>query len=466
MKIRRYLGSNTQEAILKVKMDLGNDALILNTKKVRKKGLFGIFQKPVIEVLAAIDEYAVTKRESIQEKSEPEQITGFRSKNTQDGAVFELETKVKNMESLLNNIFNKMQTQLNKEPANQSPEQPNTSIQPTITEQPAVKAQPTITEQSFLQTLHVTEMPSSTVQTSKQLQHTQATVKFQQNNASDPYQHSHASTQQPLTTVQSFLGNPYNLIFNNLVKNEVEPEIAKVILDIAKEKIGSSIGINDFAAAAGSILAEIAGKPRTITVVDRKTPVVVMFVGPTGVGKTTTLAKIAADFSLNQGKRVGLITADTYRIAAVEQLKTYAEILGIPISVVYSPTEIKAAVCSYTDKELILIDTAGRSSRNKAQFEELKSLVNACPADEIFLVLSATTSSRNTKEILNQYGFIKDFNLLFTKTDETSIYGQILNARYISGKPLSYVTYGQSVPDDIEVADAEKLIKSLIGSIS
>jgi flagellar biosynthesis protein FlhF len=125
---------------------------------------------------------------------------------------------------------------------------------------------------------------------------------------------------------------------------------------------------------------------------------------------------------------------------------------------------MKEAVNSHSDKDLILIDTAGRSHKNKAQFEELKALITASGADEVYLVLSATTSLRNCREILNSYSFLKDYKLLFTKTDETPVLGIILNVRYMTGKSLSYITTGQSVPDDIETANIEKITKNLMGS--
>jgi flagellar biosynthesis protein FlhF len=218
------------------------------------------------------------------------------------------------------------------------------------------------------------------------------------------------------------------------------------------------------AAQLSGIIAGLLGKPDTIQDKSNGKPVTVIFVGPTGVGKTTTLAKIAANYLLNRKKTVGLITADTYRIAAVEQLKTYAEILGIPVSVAYTPAEMKEAVSLHSDKDLILIDTAGRSHKNKAQFEELKALIAASAADEVYLVLSATTSQRNCREILNSYSFLSDYKLLFTKADETPVLGIILNVRYMTGKSLSYITTGQSVPDDIETANIDKITKNLMGS--
>jgi flagellar biosynthesis protein FlhF len=256
------------------------------------------------------------------------------------------------------------------------------------------------------------------------------------------------------------------IFYNNLVKNEVEIDVAKRIMESVYAKVGESASVNETAAVLHSVISEILGKPETIKLNKSGKPTTIIFVGPTGVGKTTTLAKIAANYLLNLKKSVGMITADTYRIAAVEQLKTYAEILGIPVSVVYSPNDIRDAISRYSDKDIILIDTAGRSHRNKAQFEELKTLITASGADEIYLVLSVTTSIRNCREILSSYDFLADYKLIFTKTDEAPVQGIILNVRYMTGKVLSYITTGQSVPDDIEIANVEKISKNLIGSIS
>jgi flagellar biosynthesis protein FlhF len=207
----------------------------------------------------------------------------------------------------------------------------------------------------------------------------------------------------------------------------------------------------------------LLGEPEPIKLKEDKKPYVAIFIGPTGVGKTTTLAKIAADFTLNRQKKVALITADTYRIAAVEQLRTYAEILNLPVTVVYSPSEIKDAIERLSDNDIILIDTAGRSHKNKTHFDELKALVSAANADETFLVMSCNTSRIAIREIIEYYAFIRNYKLLFTKLDESSVPGVILNARYMTGKPLSYTTAGQSVPDDLDIADAKQLVSSILG---
>ncbi len=384
MKIRRYLAKNNQEAILKVKMDLGNDALILNTRKVRQKGLFKIFAKPMVEVLAAIDEYSLKKAQEVQ----PNPIEKSNEINSEkDGKIASLENKVNSMEDMLIKISNKLDSR--DKPAEVHPKE-GTHNAPRIAQ----------------------------------------------------------------------------IFYHNLVRNEVEVDIAKKVVESAIAKTGENCGVNETANVLYSILTGLLGKAETIELKKTGGPTIIIFVGPTGVGKTTTLAKIAANFLLNHKKNVGLITADTYRIAAVEQLKTYAEILGIPVSVAYSPIDIRDAVAEHSDKDLILIDTAGRSHNNKTQFEELKAMVSASGADEVYLVMSATTSIRNCREILGAYDFIKDYKLIFTKTDEAPVMGIVLNVRYLTGKKLSYITNGQNVPDDIEVANIEKISKNLIGSIN
>ena len=250
-----------------------------------------------------------------------------------------------------------------------------------------------------------------------------------------------------------------------MLRNEVDPELAKKVINNVREKLGSSVNVNEVASTLYSTIQNMLGKPETIQISNSKKPYIIIFLGPTGVGKTTTLAKIAADYALNQQKSLGLITTDTFRIAAVEQLKTYAEILGMPVNVVYSPSEINEAINKYSDKDIILIDTPGRSHRNKNQFEELKSLVTHCNANEIYLLIGATTGMKNCRDIIKSYEFIDNYKLIFTKLDETTSYGLLLNVKDMTGKPLSYVTTGQSVPDDIEIINIEKISKILLGSI-
>lgn len=191
-------------------------------------------------------------------------------------------------------------------------------------------------------------------------------------------------------------------------------------------------------------------------------PKIVALIGTTGVGKTTTLAKIAARFVLEKGVSAAMITADTYRISAVEQLKTYSDIIGLPLEIVYSPAELKTAIRKFRDKQLILIDTAGRSQNNEFQMSELIEFLKVEPSIEKHLVLSSTTKSRDLEMILDKFAPCNPDRLIFTKLDETNSRGLILNLLLKRSLPISYLTNGQSVPDDIVPADAEQLSKILL----
>ncbi|MCZ6697961.1 MAG: flagellar biosynthesis protein FlhF [Planctomycetota bacterium] len=191
-------------------------------------------------------------------------------------------------------------------------------------------------------------------------------------------------------------------------------------------------------------------------------PTVVALVGPTGVGKTTTLAKLAANMKLRESKRVGLITVDTFRIAAVEQLKTYARILDVPLLSVTTPDEIKSAVTRLADRDLILIDTAGRSQKDTDRLTELKQFLQAAATDQIHLVLSTTSREQTIREAIDRFGAVGSDHLIFTKIDEAYGFGVILNVLESVDLKLSYLTNGQSVPDDIEVGTAHRVARLIL----
>ena len=189
---------------------------------------------------------------------------------------------------------------------------------------------------------------------------------------------------------------------------------------------------------------------------------VVAFIGATGVGKTTTIAKLAAEFAIQKGYKVALVTADTYRISAVEQLKTYSDIMGMPIHVVYTGNELKNVLDTNLDKQLILIDTAGRSPQNSDQMEELKALLQVDDTIEKYLVLSATTKYKDALDIVEKFSLCQPDKVIFTKIDETRNIGTIVNLIYEFPLPLSYMTTGQNVPDDIELVDPDKLVQLIL----
>lgn len=187
------------------------------------------------------------------------------------------------------------------------------------------------------------------------------------------------------------------------------------------------------------------------------------FIGPTGVGKTTTIAKIAAIHALNTMEKVGLMTIDTYRIGAVEQLQTYADILGIPFQVLNSVNDIESAMEKFKDCDRVFVDTTGRSTKNTMQLSELKMYLDRIKPDDIHLVVSMTTKYKDLIQILKGFGAIGYKSLILTKFDETTTYGSILNAAYKARVPISFITVGQNVPDDIEEAKKERLLDLIIG---
>jgi flagellar biosynthesis protein FlhF len=185
-------------------------------------------------------------------------------------------------------------------------------------------------------------------------------------------------------------------------------------------------------------------------------------VGPTGVGKTTTIAKLAANFRLKEKRRVGLITVDTYRIAAVEQLRTYADIIDLPMHVVSTPREMRETVERMSHLDLILLDTAGRSPKDEVRLQELKAFLTEAAADEVHLVLSSMTGARTLEQTAEQFTTVGATSLILTKLDEVTSPGNVLPVLRTSGLPLSYLTDGQNVPDDIETADAHRLARLIL----
>lgn len=383
MKVKKFLASNNQEAMLKVKSELGEDAIILHQRKVKPKGLFGLFKKPIVEIVAAKEEYPSDSSNDVK-KNNTESFE-HKLKRQIDSKVVPLNSK-KNDENVTKEI---------------------TEIKGML--------------QAVLCGIN-----------NKQLENNE-------NGISDELRelYTYLSTQEiDEVLLYQVLSELDNLLKENNTDSESKDNLYSKFEEIVRKHI------NDQGHKINSK--------------------VIFFVGPTGVGKTTTIAKLAANLSLNEGKTIGLISADTYRIAAVEQLKTYCNILNMPMEVIYETTEVNDAITKLMAKDIILVDTAGRSHKNTKQVEELNQLLNEVEDKEIYLVLSCTTKSNDLKEIIKSYEFLENYKIIFTKLDEASSVGQILNIAYESKKPISYITTGQSVPDDIEILDVQKVTELLL----
>lgn len=255
------------------------------------------------------------------------------------------------------------------------------------------------------------------------------------------------------------------LLHNAMVDNEVSEEYANQIMDGLEKNLNNNTTIEHLLSSIYQKTILKFGQPQGISKAENN-PKVVFFIGPTGVGKTTTIAKIASRFCVEEKAKVALFTTDTYRIAAAEQLRTYANILEVPLQVIYTVDELKSAVEDFQSYDYILVDTTGHSHKNEEQKRAMFEFVNGLDEGiekEIYLVLSATTKYNDMITIADTYSKNLDFKLIFTKLDETSCYGNLLNIRLRTGAQMSYVTCGQNVPYDIELFNPQQTVRILLG---
>lgn len=413
MVIKKYKAPTETEAILMAKEELGKDAIVMNIKTITPKGIYKLFRKQSVEVTAAVDE-------ALEEEKTP--ALGAIQKSLDKASAEE-----KKAVSVLAEIADK------------------------VDGAGGISSQPTEIERRLdnLQELLVKQMQEKEEARKEEDQETGKEATPEKEKGQDTY--------------SSYV----QIIRNQLMDNEVDACYADQVFGEIKTGISKDATLDNVLGSVYQKLVLKMGKPASIKVEEGKTKFV-FFIGPTGVGKTTTIAKIASTIKLDGKAKLALITADTYRIAAVEQLKTYANILGVPLKVVYSPDEMEGVEEEFKDYDLVLVDTAGRSHNNSAQKEDMQNLLKSVSDEkkEAYLVLSATTKYSDLKKIANTYRSIVKYNLIFTKLDETDTIGNIYNIRMMTGAPLSYTTWGQNVPDDIGTINAQKIAKQLLGGKS
>lgn len=283
--------------------------------------------------------------------------------------------------------------------------------------------------------------------------------------------------QQQMSLMQETL-----MSINHEQNNKVQEkeEFDSRLLSLLKDKL-IELGISE--ALCDSILSEVTSNDEVEEAVRKiyyqiesilakyetqeDLPQVIFFIGATGVGKTTTIAKLTAKYVLDEHKKVVLFTSDTYRIAAIEQLKTYAEILGVEIEVIYDEADIPRLIEKWSHMDHIFIDTAGRSHKNMEQVKELKELMHQVVVKRIFLTINASTAAKDVRKIISTYDEVKEVtHLIITKLDETDEVGNVLNIVEQAKVPVAYVTHGQNVPADIEAFSSEKYTVDLLGRIN
>lgn len=253
-------------------------------------------------------------------------------------------------------------------------------------------------------------------------------------------------------------------IYTQLIDADVEDDLARELTFALRETCEAE-QLSDPAVSRGLLSEMVESElnccnPICVEPGRRK---VVALVGPTGVGKTTTIAKLAANFRLRDGIKMGLVTVDTYRIAAVEQLRTYAEIIDLPMKVVTSALEMRRALDELSGLDLVLIDTAGRSPRDELKIQELRAMLGEAAVDEVHLVMSLTASVRSIAMTCEQFQGVNPTALILTKLDEASGMGSLLSVARQVPLPVSYLTTGQDVPEDIEPADASRISRLVLG---
>src|SRR5699024_9033071 len=252
----------------------------------------------------------------------------------------------------------------------------------------------------------------------------------------------------------------FQLALHHLLDQEVEETVAKEIINavIKKRKKDEVLSYERVMSTVGDYIEEKLKPFHLSSLTQNK---VIQFVGPTGVGKTTTIAKIAATLMLKKSKKVAFITTDTYRIAAIEQLKTYARILDVPLEVAYSFEDFKKAIKKLNDYDVILVDTAGRNFRESKYVQSLKKMIDNGVDMDTYLVLALTAKPKDIQHTFDQFDSLSKKSIIFTKADETAQYGSLINIPFTRNIDIAFLTNGQDVPDDLIVCDA-KMIRDLI----
>ena len=547
MQIKVFKAGNMKDAMAAMKAELGDEAVILHSKKYKEGGLLGIGSREVVEITVAVEENSLPKKTELPRSTVAPNSVVTRYKT--DGT----ENAIRNLELGIRNEANQPVEETSAVEENPQPVEETSAVEENpqpVKENPAVEENPqpveenpaveeksqTVEEtqsvednlQPVEETPTVEENPQpveksspveeskpaeessqqSTVFTEEQMAQTQAMIMAQFNQMQMMQQAAIAQAQaQAVEQIRLQQEQSQQNIVQPVANSQNEEKIKHLEEEIAQMKAllaevlgrAPTKGIVTLHEALKAqevedeLLTEMAAQANAgDTLVDVHTPTakttltrylnehvkfvdgvklnrhgvrIVALLGTTGVGKTTTLAKIAAKFVLEQRTNVALITADTYRISAVEQLKTYSDILELPLEIVYNPAELASAIERHRDKDLILIDTAGRSQHNEYQMRELEEFLRINPRIEKHLVISATTKFTDARHIMNKFSQIEPDKVIFTKIDETASLGMIINLLHDRKYSLSYITTGQSVPDDIERASSDLLASLLLKKI-
>jgi flagellar biosynthesis protein FlhF len=411
MIIKKFQGKTEAEATQLARKELGDSAVIMNVRNVKKKGFLALFRKPLVEVTAALED-------------EPDKAVYKPAPKTRP-----VKTGNPGIEGIKEDEKSSINAGLEADIIRNAGEIPERNLSRDSSQSLEEK----------LESLHLL--------IEQQMLKEAGELDFDREQGSDEQ--------------MAF----FKLIYNTLIDNEVDEKYANEIIDELEKIRKPGAGIDIFLANIYQKMILQFGQPSSITPAVEGAKLI-FFIGPTGVGKTTTIAKLASKLNFEDKKKVALITTDTYRIAAAEQLRTYANIMDAPFRVIYTEDEIKEALKDYGEYDYILVDTAGHSHHNEAQKSSMKQFIHCVDGvieKETYLVLSATTKYRDLLSIADAYSEMTDYKLIFTKLDETTTLGNLFNIRKHTGAQMSYITCGQNVPDDIEQFSPQNTVKQLLG---
>jgi len=416
MKVKKYTAPNFKEAVSMMKEELGPNAIVLSSKKIRSGGVLDLMGKEMVEVTAALDEtdtrYGAMKHAPKEKAGEKRVHPRFQK-------------------------YMEMEEQGHKSPP---PQEPVRSV--------AVANQlKRNTDAINTESLKVTNLQKEVSQLKDMLGEISENIKHQ--------------------NLPSLPKNLKSLLVK-MIEQEINEYLAKNLINILYANLNLK-EIENYDTVRTKLLLMIQNLIKSIHPLAHRQPnqpYVFALVGPTGVGKTTTIAKIAANSKLYEKYKVGIITTDTYRIAAADQLETFASIANIPFEIAYNKQELKEYLHYFRNKDVIFIDTVGRSQNNQTQINDLKNLLDLPEINNIQLVVSAQSSYKTMNNVIEKFSAIPYKGLIFSKLDEVNNFGNILNIQFEKKLPLSYVTTGQNVPDDIDTVQPEKLARLILDGVS
>lgn len=436
MLVKTFQAPTMAEALRLVKAELGPDAMILSTKKEKQGGILGFFSKQVVKVTAAIDPHrpAAPAPQPLRERPERERTTKEEFENSMLAPLArelrDLREKVEVMAKRDEELRQRQSEQISA-PAEQQGKGGDGGI-------------------------NLNNIPRQDLEEIKKM--LLNTLVRSQEGGVKSVQWPDATPQGNAPGVDLSAEKPP--LARELERQGIEPDLQGKILETVNT-LPMGQGEETLKGRLGEAFGRLIRFAGTLRM-KKNAPRIIALVGPTGVGKTTTTAKLAAMYALNRGNKVALITMDIFRVGAVEQLKTYTKIMGIPLEVASTPKELERAVERHADCDLILIDTAGRSHKDSDKLEEMKGFLETTIQSDIYLCLSATTKDRELEEILNRFSIFPISKVVFTKLDECESVGCIVNLLLKANLQIAYFTTGQRVPEDIEVATSEKLAELIL----